>query len=123
MSRKIVFSALAAVVATLLMASKAQAWGAYHVGYTHVGYGGVQHYSHTVAAGPYGAYSGFHVGGFGNVPFTAYSRFPGYTPGWGPGGAVGVYNYGYSPYGGYYSTGFGYTGAYPGYVGGVYPSY
>jgi hypothetical protein len=119
MSRKIVVLAFATVVATLLMASEAQAWGCAHVGFTHVGYGGVQHYGRTVAAGPYGMYSGGHVGGYGYGG--AYHA--GYGYGGAYGGAVGGYHYGYSPYGGYSAGGFRYGTTYPGYAGGVYRYY
>ena len=43
-----------AALAALLMPSRAAAWGAAHVGYTHVGPNGVYHTGRTVAAGPSG---------------------------------------------------------------------
>jgi hypothetical protein len=92
MLRKILFPALAATLLALLVSSQAQAWGGFHVGYTHVGYGGVYHFGRT----------GFY-GGYGN-------RF----------GAYGGYRYGYrygygDRYGGYY--GYHYS---PSYYDGVY---
>ena len=101
MLRKIVFSALVAVGATLLLAPEAQAWGGFHVGFTHVGYGGIQHYGRTFAAGPYGMYSGGHVSGFGYGGAYHYGR----TGFYGGGG----YHYGgyhYGSYGGGYHYGY-----------------
>ena len=89
MSRKLVFLALAVALLALLTPSRAQAWGAYHVGYTHVGVGGVYHYGRTAAVGPYGAYAGGHT-----VRYGAYGGL--YRGGYAEG-----YHYGYSPYGGY----------------------
>jgi hypothetical protein len=51
MLRRSVLLAFAAILITLTLSSRAQAWGAYHVGYTHMGYGG------------YGGYGGYHYGG------------------------------------------------------------
>ena len=65
MLRNILCIALIAAAAMLATASQAHAWGAYHVGYTHVGPEGVQHYGRTAAVGPYGAYSGAHYGAYG----------------------------------------------------------
>jgi heterogeneous nuclear ribonucleoprotein A1/A3 len=87
MLRKNVFLAVAVTLLTLLTASRAQAWGAYHVGYTHIGpYGGIQHYGRTF----YGGY-----GGYGGL---AYER-GGY-------GAVGYGGYGGAYYGGAYRAGY-----------------
>ncbi len=64
MLRKTLFLAFAAILAVLATSSDAQAWGAYHVGYTHYGpVTGFQHYGATgVRAGGYG---GYHYGGYG----------------------------------------------------------
>jgi hypothetical protein len=70
MLRKALMLAAAATVLSLLTSASAQAWGAYHVGYTHVGYGGVYHYGRTYAGG-YGGYDryryggAYHYGGYG----------------------------------------------------------
>ncbi len=56
MNRQFLFVALAVAIAALGTASKAQAWGCYHAGYTHVGAGGVSHYGYMAARGPYGSY-------------------------------------------------------------------
>ena len=98
MLRKTFCLALLAAAAMLMTSAKVQAWGAYHVGYTHVGPDGVQHYGRTVGAGPYGAYSGGHYG--------AYGAYGGYRAGYGYGaryGAAygGAYRYGYDRYGAY----------------------
>jgi len=98
MLRNSTIVAIVAGIAALLTPAPAQAWGAAHVGYTHVGPSGVYHYGRTAAVGPYGAYSGAHVGGYG-YGGTAYH--------------AGAYGYG-GAYGGayHYNTGYGYGGAY-----------
>jgi hypothetical protein len=106
------FVALAATLLTLWTASPAQAWGAYHVGYTHVGYGGVQHYGRTAVVGPYGAYGGAHYGGVGYGG--AYRGGYGYGDRYG-----GAYGY-HAGYGGYDYGGFRAGGVYGGYRAGVY---
>ena len=102
MLRKFLFLTLASAAMALVTSSQAQAWGAYHVGYTHVGYGGVQHYGHTSVAGPYGGYSGSHYG--------AYGAGGSYHAGYGYGDR-------YGSYGGYH------YGGYSGYHYGGYPAY
>jgi hypothetical protein len=61
------FFLLAAVagLAALTAPSEADAYGAAHVGYTHVGPNGVQHYGATAASGPRGAYEGSHTSAYG----------------------------------------------------------
>jgi hypothetical protein len=95
MFRKPLVLAGAALLVALAVSSKAQAWGAYHVGYTHYSpYTGLHHYGYTEAYRGYG-YGGYHYGGYG-----AYGRYP-----------YGVYgDYGWPAYGGY-SYGYG-TGLY-----------
>ena len=56
MRQHILFLALAVTLGVLGTSSKAQAWGAYHAGYTHVGAGGVSHYGYSSAHGAYGSY-------------------------------------------------------------------
>ncbi len=92
MLRKIFYLALAAGATLLMTTSKAQAWGAYHVGYTHVGPNGVQHYGRTVGVGPYGAYSGGRYGAVGG--YGAYGARYGAAYG-------GAYRYGAVGYGSY----------------------
>ena len=58
MLRHSMFVAVAAAAAALLSPTKADAWGAAHVGYTHVGPSGAYHYGRTAAVGPYGSYRG-----------------------------------------------------------------
>jgi hypothetical protein len=53
MLRKTLFLTLAAVLVTLAMASKAQAWGCYHYSYHSNGYGGTSYHY------------GYHYGGYG----------------------------------------------------------
>jgi hypothetical protein len=98
MLRRYLFLMLASAAVALVASSQAQAWGAAHVGYTHVGPYGVQHHGRTVGVGPYGGvYGGTHYGAYGY------------------GG--GVYRAGYGAYGGYH------YGVYPGYYYGAYPAY
>src|SRR5579884_151841 len=91
MLKKIIALATMAALAALLMPSKVDAWGAAHVGYTHVGPGGVYHAGRTVAAGPGGVYAGGRTGAYG-----AYGGV--YRGGY---GAYGTYRGGYGAYGGY----------------------
>src|SRR5262249_12798046 len=97
MLNKIITLGAVAVLAALLMPSKADAWGAAHVGYPHVGPGGVYHAGRTVAAGPGGVYAGGRAGGVG-YGGGAYRAGYGGAVGYG-GGYGGVYRGGY---GGYY---------------------
>jgi len=63
MLRKTLFLALAAVLMTLAMASKAQAWGGYHYSYHTNMYGGTSyHYGYHYGGGGYN--SGYHYGGY-----------------------------------------------------------
>src|SRR4051812_1471489 len=104
MLNKIITLAAVAALAAVLMPSRVGAWGAAHVGFTHVGPGGVYHTGRTVVAGPGGVYAGGRTGGYG--PYGAYGG--GYRAGYvgpvGYGGAYGGYHYG-AVYGGGYSYG------------------
>jgi hypothetical protein len=99
MLNKIITLVTVAAVAALLMPSRVNGWGAAHVGYTHVGPGGVYHSGRTVAAGPGGVYAGGHTSAYGAGG--AYRA--GSAGGAGYGGAYGGYhyNYGYAAGGGY----------------------
>jgi hypothetical protein len=113
MLHKTMFLALAVSAAVLVNASEAHGWGACHYGYTHVGYGGVQHYGYTAARGPYGGmYGGAHYGstGYGSAHY-GYSAYGGAHYGYG--GAYGGYH-AYTPSygGGYAAGGYHYGGAY-----------
>src|SRR6516165_2645117 len=101
MLKKIITLATVAALAALLTPSRVGAWGAAHVGYTHVGPGGVYHAGRTVAAGPGGVYAGGRAGG------VAYGGRYGGAVGYGGGyraGAVGGVGYG-----GAYRAGYGYV--------------
>jgi hypothetical protein len=116
MLRKSLFVAITAALVAMLTPTDAHAWGARHVGYTHVGPYGVQHYGATVAHGPNGVYSGSHAGayGYGGASYHAGSAY-----GASYGGAYGgAYHYN-TGYGGAYHYGAVQTGGY-GYAGGVY---
>jgi hypothetical protein len=114
MFRKSLFVAITAALAALLTPTDARAWGAAHVGYTHVGPSGVQHYGATAAHGPYGSYSGAHAGayGYGGASYHAGGAYGA--------GAYGAGGYHYNTgYGGAYHYGAVQTGGY-GYAAGVY---
>jgi hypothetical protein len=98
MLSKILLSALAAFLAAVLVPSVVHAYGAAHVGYTHVGPGGVYHTGRTVAAGPGGVYAGGRT--------TAVGAGGGYRSGGAAvggygGAAAGGYRYGGAAVGGY----------------------
>ena len=81
MLRKLIVLAFAAILVSLALSSKLQAWGCYHVGYTHYSpYTGLHHYGATgYHYGGYGGYGGYHYGGY---------HYGGY-------GYGGGYHYGY----------------------------
>ena len=92
MLKKIITLVTVGAVAALLMPSRVNGWGAAHVGYTHVGPGGVYHTGRTVAAGPGGVYAGGRTsarGAYGGVYRGGYGAAAGY------GGAYGAARYGY----------------------------
>src|SRR5436190_19876485 len=107
MLRSTFLAATVAALFTLLTPGAASAWGARHVGYTHVGPNGVYHTGRTAVAGPGGAAYGGHttaVGASGGAYHAGY------------GGA-----YGGAAYGG---GGYHYTARYGGaYGGGAHYSY
>ncbi|MCE9533839.1 MAG: hypothetical protein K8T89_22335 [Planctomycetes bacterium] len=98
MMRRLFLSVAVAAMLTLASASEVHAWGARHVGYTHVGPNGVYHAGRTVGYGPGGGFSTGHAGAYG---YGGNSYHAGY--GYGATRGYGGYNYG--GYGGYhYST-------------------
>jgi hypothetical protein len=108
MLNKLITLATVAALALLLLPSKVDAWGAAHVGYTHVGPAGVYHTGTTVAAGPGGVYAGGRttaVGAGGGAYHAGYGGAAGYG-----GVAAGGYHYsaGYSGVAGYGTASYGY---------------
>ena len=107
MLNKIVTLAAVATLTALLVPSKVDAWGAAHVGYTHVGPGGVYHTGRTVAAGPGGVYAGGRTGAYGaygGAYRAGYGGAVGYRGGYYGGyrygaGSAGRYSYGAARYG------------------------
>lgn len=98
MFRRVFFAAAAAALITLLSPADSYAWGAAHVGYTHVGPAGVYHAGATRVATPYGVAGGAHAGAYGyggGVARTgygaAYSPYAGAAVGGYRGAAVGGY--------------------------------
>ena len=108
MRQQTLFLAFATILTLLGSGSKAQAWGAYHAGYTHYGYGGVSHYGRTTAYGPYGAYAG------GGVYHYGYGGYSGYRAGYSsyqspyiyPPANENAYRSGGYHYGSYYGGGY-----------------
>jgi hypothetical protein len=100
MLRKIITLATVAALAAVLMPSKVDAWGAAHVGYTHVGPSGVYHTGATAVSGPRGTYAGGHTSAYGSGGGAYHA---GYGTAAGYGGASGGYhyNYGYAHGGSY----------------------
>jgi len=101
-SQKLSLLAVVAFVIVLAAGSEAQAWPGYHVGVTHVGLGGVQHYGRTGYAGPRGFGSVSHYGATGVGAYGGYHY--GATAGGGVrygGAAYGGVRYGGAAYGGY----------------------
>jgi hypothetical protein len=99
MSRKMSCLGMAALLLGLLIVPEAQAWGIYHAGYAHLGYGGVYRYGRT------GIYAGYR-----GLPY-AYDRYPYGVAGYRYGVSVdpyrSVYGYRYLPsYGGLYVGGY-----------------
>ncbi len=97
MLRNILCVAVLTAAAMLATSSTAHAWGAAHVGYTHVGPGGVQHYGRTVGYGPNGSFStdrGYAMAyGSSRAGYGSYNRY---------GASSGAaYHYGSSSYGSY----------------------
>jgi hypothetical protein len=125
--RRITILGLAAALLTVATSAEAQAWGAFHAGFTRVGFGGVEHYGRNVAVGPYGAYSGVHYGtaGYGGYGGGFAAGGVRYATPYG-GAAVGGYHYS-TPYGGYAAGGYHYSPTYGGsawnYSNGVYRVY
>jgi hypothetical protein len=107
MLQRIILSVGLATLAALLTPSKVDAYGAAHVGYTHVGPNGVYHAGETAYRGPGGVYAGGHTGayGYGGAEYRGgYEYHAGY------GGAYGAAGYRYTPsYGGAYGAGYGYV--------------
>src|SRR5262245_10950309 len=91
--------AIAAALTALLLPTPVDAWGAAHVGYTHVGPAGVYHTDRTAVAGPGGFYAGGRTGAYG---YGGGVYRGGYGYGAGYGGVYGGYRYTPSYYGGAY---------------------
>ena len=99
MLNKIILVVVAALAA-LLTPSQVIAYGAAHVGYTHVGPNGVYHAGATEASGPRGAYAGGHTSAYGASGGAYHAGYGGaYHAGYG-GAAAGGYHYSSSYYGG-----------------------
>src|SRR5436309_3027441 len=113
MLRKTLFLSTAATLVALLTSSEAQAWGYHHVGYTHYGAGGVQHYGHNSFSGPYGSHSGSHFGAYGSGGGSYHAGY-GSTSRYGGGSSYSGYH-SYSAHGssgGYHAGGYHYGGSY-----------
>jgi hypothetical protein len=80
MLNKITMLVAAGALLALLTPSQAQAYGAAHVGYTHVGPNGVYHEGATVAGGG-GAYGGAYHAGYTTGGASGGAYHAGYTTG------------------------------------------
>jgi hypothetical protein len=102
MLHKIVLPALVACLAALLIPGSVDAYGAAHVGYTHVGPNGVYHTGATAAAGPNGAYAGGHTSAYGAGGGSYHAGYGGASYGGAAygGAAAGGYHYSAGYYGG-----------------------
>jgi hypothetical protein len=94
MLNRIILPAAVAALAALLMPSQVGAYGAAHVGYTHVGPTGVYHAGATEVRGPGGAYGEVNREGYGGAAYGGA-----YRAGYG-GAAYGGYHYDTRYYGG-----------------------
>jgi len=103
MLNKIILPAVGAALMALLTPSVVDAYGAAHVGYTHVGPSGVQHYGATAARGPGGAYAGGHESAYGASGGAYHAGYGGAY-----GGAAGGYHYNYHYSGGAAAGGYNY---------------
>jgi hypothetical protein len=89
--------AAAATLLAVISTSRAQAWGAAHVGYTHVGPNGVQHYGATAAKGPNGAAYSSRGGAYGASGSAHYSSGAAYhSAGYSGAAYGGAYHAGYA---------------------------
>jgi hypothetical protein len=107
MLKKSVPLVVAVALAALLTPSQAGAYGAAHVGYTHVGPNGVYHAGATEVHAGYGGASGgaYHAGSSGAYGGAYHAGYGGayggaaggyhYTAGYSGGAAYGGYHYGY----------------------------
>ena len=99
MFKKIMPLAIAIAAAALLTPSDVNAYGAAHVGYTHVGPNGVQHYGATEVRGPGGTYGSAHYGatssGGAHYGYGGASGGYHYDTRYSGGAAAGGYHYGY----------------------------
>ncbi|HEY8504263.1 MAG TPA: hypothetical protein VIL46_06745 [Gemmataceae bacterium] len=85
MLKKIIRLTAATTLAVLLLPSELGAWGAAHVGYTHVGPAGVFHRGRTAVAGPAGVRVGGHTsayGAYGGAYRAGYAGEVGYGGGY-----------------------------------------
>jgi hypothetical protein len=101
MLNKIVMLLAAGALVALLTPSEAGAYGAAHVGYTHVGPNGVYHTGSTEVSGPRGTYETGHTSAAGYGGGSYHSEYGAGRTEYG-GAAYGGASYHYSPsyYGG-----------------------
>jgi hypothetical protein len=112
--KQMVFAALAATLVMFARPSHADAYGAAHVGYTHVGPNGVYHTGATATSGPGGVRVGGQTtaAGYGGA---AYHSSSGAAVGYGGSAAyhsstTATTGYRYAPgYGGSVAGGYGYV--------------
>jgi hypothetical protein len=106
MLNRIILSLFITALAMMLTPSKVAAYGAAHVGYTHVGPNGAYHVGETAYRGPGGTYAAGRTGavGYGGAEYRGGSEYRA-----GYGGAAGAADYRYVPsYGGAYGASYHY---------------
>jgi hypothetical protein len=112
MLKKIILAAFAAALVVLVLPAVVSAYGACHVGYTHVGPSGVYHTGETVARGPSGVYAGGRTTavGYGGTEYRGATEYRGvssvspgyhYAPSYSGGAAYRGTTYGGAVEGGY----------------------
>jgi hypothetical protein len=113
MLKRIALAAFAATLAVLVSPARVSAYGACHVGYTHVGPNGVYHTGETVARGPGGTYAGGHTTAYGAGGAAYHSGYGATTGGAAYGAHYSTEGYHYAP--SYSGAAYGHTATY-GYV-------
>jgi hypothetical protein len=105
MFKTMLLSAVVALAWTLSTATEVNAYGARHVGYTHVGPSGVYHTGRTVGYGPGGVSTFGHTGAYGyggasyHAGYDAHVGYGGAAAGGYRYGSVGGYSAGHAAYG------------------------
>jgi hypothetical protein len=113
MLKQMLVAVTAAMLVMLVWSSRAEAYGAVHVGVTRVGpYGGVYHSGATRVGGVGYGGVGVYRGAYGYGGYPAVSSYGVYRSGYGGVGYGGVYSGLGSPYVSSYYSGYSYVPSY-----------